>query len=201
MTFDHCTVCGKPKSDNTSPRCRHCYGVSRQPYDPPNAKTDLNQREEIVSRYLSGERPVDLSRAYGLSRERIRQILAKSGAELPTRERVCSCGQTYYGRSIMCPECRRVAESQRQRTKTNSCPICGEPISTRAVHCLAHRSPRPRAAAYAQNIYEVIRRYRNGETGTKLAKDVGVCNRTIYLWLRAANVEIRPAHNHKVVSG
>jgi predicted nucleic acid-binding Zn ribbon protein len=70
--YDHCSVCGEPKPTTTSTRCRVCWKPA-----------SIAHHVQIISDYDAGLKCADIARKYGLSRERIRQIIKKAGRTMP----------------------------------------------------------------------------------------------------------------------
>jgi len=126
-----------------------------------------------------------------------------AGSEPATRARVCECGTAYVGKSEHCADCRKRLANERIATarKSGTCQVCGKPITAGATHCVRHRAARPRLPKHRHIIGEIVDRYQSGESGKALAEAFGVANRTVYLWLREQQVEVRPRFGQKKCVG
>lgn len=172
--------CGRKMSVGSE----RCHGCSSRA-----SRTLGNRLEEIKSAVASGESLATIGERYGVSRQRISQVVRSAGfsvAELLWSEsRLCKCGATYrLSRSrklAMCDACRK------RRERKMLC-ACGKQKSRHGKVCGACHGRSLRRFDHE----ECARLYLAGLNGKELAKRYGVIPPAIYRCLEVNGVARRP---------
>lgn len=100
---------------------RRSQNRGRRPGTTQQPRTHPERDVEIVRRYQAGETLEGLGLAFGISRERVRQILVREG-----------CAERHRGRArreaqqvtLVCPTCSRSRRIQPPRTKRRKDALC-----------------------------------------------------------------------------
>lgn len=152
---------------------------------------------ELLSAYDEGVRCADLARKYGISRQRVHQIVLRSGKPLPAEvtHECLNCGRTIMGQGKL--YCNQSCWQQRHHPHlTGRCPICGIPITRYATYCSAHKGYHTKTEREAKQ-NEAATLYLSGMTYEQIADRMGCSRPMVYKYLKGANV-VPQRKPHKV---
>lgn len=172
-----CPICGVPVT-NKSTFCRqHAH---------PKDTAILNRDKELLDRYLAGEKCIRLAEEYGISRERVRQIIAKHDVDTPRQKtnHCIFCGKETKGKDYCCPQ------HWPSREKTNRCIICNQPIRHNSTACVEHINCDP------WRINRIVDLYETGLTEAQVADELHVSWNTVHHSLTTAGRNPTNANRH-----
>jgi len=165
-----CPTCGVPVTNKATFCRQHAH---------PNDTAILNRDKELLDRYNAGEKCIRLAEEYGISRERVRQIVECSGDDTPRKKiNHCPvCGVECVGR-IYC--CDAHSKKHNRLEGGNECEICGEPIPVGNTVCVHHLQVDP------WRINQIVDLYDTGLTQAQVAEKLGLHWLTVQRSLKVA---------------
>lgn len=159
------------------PRCVATTGFGL-PHRTYPSKVD---RQAALQDYLAGATLAQIGQKFGVTRERIRQILARLLAKAPERKRKCrDCSNTVATPQRICQTCRAKVRIRR----LNRC-ACGRPCYRSHCQACSRRGTRKFNHELAGELY------RNGHDGVSIAAYFGVNPAAVYRALRVRKIPRR----------
>lgn len=144
--------------------------------------TATTRNHQIGQAYTNGQKCADLARHYGISRERIRQILRTLGLATPKQKAgTCRhCGKTT--KNATQEWCSKTCRDKINRK--NECLICGDKCY--GTTCMKHSKVDP------WDVNETVTLYRSGLTFAKIADQRNIHYITVMRHCHFAGIRPKP---------
>ena len=150
-------------------------------------------QEDVVRLYQECGNGAEVARHFGISRERVRQILKFQYC--PTRQEVKECPQCRKpgDNAALCRDCYTEKQRQSRYSACKLCPDCGEPITNRSTYCRDCASARVVSRRGTLEKYQRwVDAYSSGKTAVEIAKAEGVTFCAVTSGFKRLGFVVRP---------